>query len=184
MYYCHRCGREVSAMEAVLHPPKNPDQDNIVLCPICAVSIDQSRINVTRENWRKFWYVVAICISLVVVWSVLIVLTASTWEVFAVFSAWVIGVYFNRKKSFTPSLPEWSLAVVFTIFVILVREWILLSLVAAASINVDDRNYFSLPIANVWRIFVVQISINPTLIFLWIISIGIAGLTASRHRRH
>jgi len=56
----------------------------------------------------------------------------------------------------------------------------MLSLVAISSMGIEASGYFLPPMADVWRIFVVQISVNPTMIFLWFISIGIAGLTANR----
>lgn len=180
MYHCHRCGREVSAMEVVLHPPEKSDEDNIVLCPVCSEAVNQSRMKIRNANWRAFWLAIILCISLVIVWSALLLITASTWEVFAVFSGWIIGVYFNRQRYFTAGIPKWGLAVVFTTFVILLREWIMLSLVAISSMGIEASGYFLPPMADVWRIFVVQISVNPTMIFLWFISIGIAGLTANR----
>lgn len=169
-------------MEAVLHPPDNPDEDNIVLCPVCSEAVNQARMKTKNANWRKFWFALIICISLVLVWSALLLITASTWEVFSVFSGWILGVYFFRQKSFTNRIPGWGLAVVSTIFVIVLREWIMLSLVAISSIGIDGTGYYLPPFTEVWRIFVVQISVNPAIVFFWFISIGIAGITANRRK--
>ncbi len=182
MYHCQKCGREVSAMEAVIKPAENLDDDNIVLCPICAESLNQTEQKILKTNQKRFGLAILISLGLVVGWLTLFLITASTWEVFTVFSGWIIGVYFNQNKTNRNNVSGWGMAVMFTIFVILLREWIMLSIVISTSLASLSGDIGLIPVKYIFQAFFVQISANPTLVIFWIISMALAGITANRKK--
>lgn len=179
MFHCAKCGKQVSAMEAVVHEGETPLAENMILCPACFEALNQSKKRSERTKRRVFWFAVLLALGLLILWLVLFIFTASPWEVYAVFAGWLMGIYFSRQAQLSKDKRMWW-AVWFTFWIILLREWLMLSIVVgnamgegAPPINLPPLNY-------VWQAFVVQISANPMLVVFWLISLAISALAANR----
>jgi hypothetical protein len=180
MPVCSRCHRTISAEEAVILPARDKDQPNLVLCANCA-AILTGQSNPRGNPWIKIIIIGVIAIPVfVALWMVLLSITGYPFDFMAIVIGWLLAVLLCKANERLPRQSIQWVAAVFTLVIILIREYILGSFMA----GIDTS---SQPGGNIFMSFLMVITemnnrlmANPANIIMWMLAIWISYLTPIR----
>jgi hypothetical protein len=180
MPVCSRCHRTISAEEVVILPAPDKDQPNLVLCANCAAILSRQS-NPGGNPWIKTILVGIIAIPVfVALWMALLSFTGYPFDFMAIVIGWLMAVLLCKANEKLPRQSIQWVAAVFTLVVILGREYILGSFMAGIDTSFQ-------PGGNIFRSFLKVISemddrliANPANILMWMLAIWISYLTPIR----
>jgi hypothetical protein len=179
MYTCNRCGRRITAEEAVIKTPAGGSGDNLILCSSCSARpLPVVSKNQSNPVLLKGIGLVLLAVIVGVIWFGLFFVTGYPWDFLSVLAGWGMGRlqlrFFPRKQTSNAGLS----AILLTILVIAIREYLIFGTV----------NDFSTPPNGLWGLIIQPpaqvisawmsgLTADPFRILMWLVSIWIAFVT-------
>jgi DNA-directed RNA polymerase subunit RPC12/RpoP len=180
MYFCGRCGRKISAEEAVILSPPDGVGENLILCSSCSSRVKQNPVkNSPTSSFTGLFLMILAAIVIGLVWFALFYLTAYPWDFLAVLAGWAIARLLIRIKPVGRSSRDGLAAILLTGLAIFIREYLLLSLVVdyTTSVLPLQTGFTLLPLSEFGSALASDLSANPFTILIWMLSSWITYIT-------
>jgi hypothetical protein len=177
MIFCNRCGKKITAEEAVIIPVDDVSKPNLILCPACAASLEQEKESSVKPTYKR-----GIVLSLIgaasgiLIWYGFLRLTDKELSIFALITGWLAAQFFlwgshqmrNRRGQITTAL--------IVLASILIHQYFSISYQVLSGLS--KAHYHNLPDFIPLKMAVIQtgekIVSDPYIIVIWVIGIWIA----------
>jgi hypothetical protein len=186
MIFCNRCGRKITAEEAVIIPIEDATKPNLIFCPSCAAIREREDLQSKKPSYQRgilfSIFGAAIGIS---IWYGILTVTNKDLSVFALVTGLLAAQFYlwgsRQNRNFTGQI----IAAGITLIALSIYQY--LSISYQVLTGLANQHYHNLPSMIPIKMAFNQtgsiIASDPFIVVVWLVAIWIAWFWTARKER-